>query len=152
MKMFKQLKHSVVVILVSLISLPAWADLKTEIIASCIDYQSGTSTSKLNACKLYIDGFIDAALLSEDGVAKPQALIADNDETSSYLKRAYQTRVLETHSILPDEESHQFCIPIEYQRHTIASMLAKSLDISQLETKTLKEVVFETLVNDYPCD
>ncbi|MFT5756959.1 MAG: hypothetical protein ACI9LM_001684 [Alteromonadaceae bacterium] len=128
------------------------ADFKSDIISSCKAYQQGEDKSEINACKLYIDGFIDSSLLTEDAVVQPKAMIERKSAPQSdFLKRAYQTRVLTTSSMLINEEAHQFCIPREYDRKTIASTVAKSMDTSQLATKKLKEVLFETLIADFPC-
>lgn len=130
----------------------AMADFKSDIIDSCTEYQQGKDTSKINACKLYIDGFIDSALITDDAVIKPRAMIERQSKpTSDYMKRAYRTRLLTTSSMLANEEAHEFCIPRELDRQTLASTVAKSLDIKKLADKPLKEVLFETLIEDYPC-
>lgn len=131
----------------------AMADYKSEIINSCSLYQQGDDTREINACKLYIDGFIDSSLLTEDGVVWPKEVIAQQSvKQSAFLKRAYQTRVLTTSSSIKNEAAHQFCIPKEYDRRKIASQLAKSIDISLLKNKQLREVLFDTLVADFPCN
>lgn len=128
------------------------ADFKSDIISSCKAYQQGEDKSEINACKLYIDGFIDSSLLSDDGVVKPKAMIERTaPEQSDFLKRAYRTRVLTTSSMLSNEDTYQFCIPREYDRREIASSIAKSMDINQLAHKQLKQVVFETLIANFPC-
>ncbi|MBA6292663.1 hypothetical protein H4J58_10060 [Colwellia sp. MB3u-70] len=128
------------------------ADFKSDIISSCKAYQQGEDKSEINACKLYIDGFIDSSLLNDDGVVKPKAMIERTaPEQSNFLKRAYRTRVLTTSSMLSNEEAYQFCIPREYDRREIASSIAKSMDINQLAHKQLKQVIFETLIADFPC-
>ncbi|MEW6991858.1 Rap1a/Tai family immunity protein [Colwelliaceae bacterium 6441] len=131
----------------------ALADYKSDIIESCSAYQEGRDVSEVNACKLYIDGFIDASLLTEAGIVKPKAMIErQQQDTSAFLQRAYQTRLLTTSSTLNNENSHEFCIPREYERKNIASSLAKSMDINQLNSKSLKEVLFDTLTVDFPCN
>ncbi|MBA6224439.1 hypothetical protein H4J51_17075 [Colwellia sp. MB02u-18] len=128
------------------------ADFKSDVISSCKAYQQGDDKSEINACKLYIDGFIDSSLLNDDGVVKPKAMIERTaPEQSDFLKRAYRTRVLTTSSMLSNEEAYQFCIPREYDRKEIASSIAKSMDINQLADKQLKQVIFETLIADFPC-
>ncbi|MBA6342028.1 hypothetical protein H4J59_13620 [Colwellia sp. MB02u-10] len=128
------------------------ADFKSDIISSCKAYQQGEDKSEINACKLYIDGFIDSSLLNDGGVVKPKAMIERTaPQQSDFLKRAYRTRVLTTSSMLSNEEAYQFCIPREYDRKEIASSIAKSMDINQLAHKQLKQVIFETLIADFPC-
>ncbi|AZQ85381.1 hypothetical protein EKO29_16155 [Colwellia sp. Arc7-635] len=152
MNMLKPLMISSTAIALLLVPVTVFADFKSDIISSCKAYQQGEDKSEINPCKLYIDGFIDSSLLTEDGVVQPKAMIERNaPEQSDFLKRAYRTRVLTTSSMLSNEDSHQFCIPLEYDRRSIASSLAKSMDISQLDEKQLKEVLFETLIADFPC-
>lgn len=151
MKKFKDRVLSIVVTSVLLIPTIALADFKSDIISSCSAYQQEHNKSKINACKLYIDGFIDSSLLTKDGVVKPQAMIDRKPKESAFLKRAYQTRVVNDSSYLKTHKDYQFCIPLELNRKVLASKIAKSMDINQLNTKPLKEVLFETLIADFPC-
>ncbi len=152
MNTLKFLTLSTITVIMILAPQVAHADFKSEIIDSCTAYQTGKDTNEVNACKLYIDGFIDSSLLTEEGIIKPKAMIERQpQEQSDYLKRAYQTRLLTTSSLIANEDAHQFCIPREYDRKVIASTLAKSLDINQLNDKPLKQVLFDTLIADFPC-
>ncbi|GAA5135218.1 Rap1a/Tai family immunity protein [Thalassotalea piscium] len=132
--------------------LSAFANFKSAIIDSCSTYQQDSKKEKINACKSYIDGFIDSSLITDDAVIKPKAQISQQAEPKSdYLKRAYQTRLLTTSSMLDNEQAHEFCIPRELDRQSIASKVAQSIDIQKLEHKTLKEVLLETLIINFPC-
>ena len=139
---------------VSLVLLPtiALADFKSDIIKSCTSYQKGIDKSEINACKLYIDGFIDSSLLSDDAAIQPKAIINDDStKQSSFLQRAYKTRVFSTPTSLPTEITYKFCIPSEYDRKYVASKVAKSLNIEHLADKSLRVVLFEALVSKFPC-
>lgn len=151
MKNTKHILLNIFSIFIVSVSGVAFADYKSEIINSCSEYQTGKDNRKVNACKLYIDGFIDAALLSEQGKVSAAATNKENTVMSNYLERAYRTRLLTTSSMIKDEDAHQFCIPNEYDRKLIASSLAKSIDISLLDSKSLKEVLFGTLIENFPC-
>lgn len=150
----KKLKHRMLSITaMGLILIPTivLADFKSDIIASCSVYQQGHDKKEINACKLYIDGFIDSSLLTEDAAIQTKAMIASKPrQQSAYLKRAYQTRVNDP-SFLRNHKEYQFCIPREYDRKVVASNIAKSMDITQLADKALKEVLLETLIADFPC-
>jgi hypothetical protein len=127
------------------------ADFKSDIVASCSSYQQGHDKKEINACKLYIDGFIDSSLLTEDAVIQAKATIGNKSkQQSTYLQRAYRTRVSDS-SFLSTHKNYQFCIPREYNRKIVASKVAKSIDINQLAHKPLKEVLFETLIAVFPC-
>lgn len=150
----KKLKHKVLSFTVlGLILIPTivLADFKSDIIASCSAYQQGHDKKEINACKLYIDGFIDSALLTEDAAEQTKAMInSQPKEQSAFLQRAYRTRVSDP-AFLRNHKEYQFCIPREYDRKIIASRIAKSIDINQLADKPLKEVLLETLIADFPC-
>ena len=150
----KKLKHKMLsVTVVGLILIPTivLADFKSDIIASCSAYQQGHDKKEINACKLYIDGFIDSALMTEDAAIQTKAMIASKPrEQSAFLMRAYKTRVNDA-AFLSNHKEYQFCIPREYDRKVVASGIAKSMDITQLADKPLKEVLLETLIANYPC-
>jgi len=129
-----------------------FADFKSDIIKSCKAYQEGTDRNEINPCKLYIDGFIDASLLSESAAVKPEALLTkQSKKTSEFMKRAYETRVSERKSLMKNNVIHAFCIPLETDRKAVASQVAKSLNIADLKNKPLKKVLFEALESDFPC-
>lgn len=152
----KKLKHLMLnLTAVALIISPniSFADFKSDIIQSCSAYQQGKDKSEINPCKLYIDGFIDSSLLSEDAAMQPKAMIKKQSEPQSdFLKRAYQTRVFTAPSGLQSDATYQFCIPIEYDRKKIASTVAKSINIEKLADISLKEVLLETLITKFPCN
>lgn len=127
------------------------ADFKSEIIESCSAYQQGNDRKEVNACKLYIDGFIDSSLLTEDAVIQTKAMINNRPkEQSAFLQRAYRTRVNDP-AFLNSHKEYQFCIPRDYDRKVITSRIAKSLNIDQLANKPLKEVLLETLIDNFRC-
>lgn len=152
MKVLKKIMLKVLFVGIIVSPSAAIASYKSEIIDSCSAYQAGIDDEHINACKLYIDGFIDASLLTDMGAVMPKEML--NDKTSAksaYLERAYQTRLLSTASMIKGEDVHQFCIPLEYDRKKIASTLAKSIDINKLADQSLNEVLFATLVINFPC-
>ncbi len=150
----KKLKHRMLsMTIMGLILIPTivLADFKSEIIASCTAYQQGHDNQEFNACKLYIDGFIDSSLLTEDAAVQPKAMIASKPrEQSAFLQRAYKTRVSDP-AFLRNHKDYQFCIPREYDRKVVASGIAKLIDINQLVDKPLKVVLLETLIADHSC-
>ena len=152
MNITKHLSIKIISVCLLLTSGIVFADFKSDIIKSCKAYQQGIDRNEINACKLYIDGFIDSSLLSESAALKPEALIDKQaKKTSDFMKRAYKTRVTERSSLMKNEESHAFCIPLETDRKAVASQVAKSMKIDDLKMKPLKQVVFETLESGFPC-
>lgn len=152
MKKLKYRMLSIVVTCLILIPTIVLADFKSDIITSCSAYQQGHDKSEINACKLYIDGFIDSSLLTKDGAVRPQEMIdRQHKEPSDFLKRAFRTRVVNYSSYLKTHKDYQFCIPLETDRRKVASDVAKSMDINQLSSMSLKEVLLETLIAEFPC-
>lgn len=142
---------SITVLSVLLIPTIVLADYKSEIISSCTAYQQGNDTKEVNACKLYIDGFIDSSLLTEDAAIQTKAMINSRaKEQSDFLQRAYRTRVNDP-AFLSNHKEYQFCIPRNHDRKELASMIAKSLNINHLDVKPLKEVLLETLIANFKC-
>ena len=97
----KNLLCNLATLSVLILSNNSFADFKSDIISSCTAYQQGKDKSEINACKLYIDGFIDSSLLSQDAIEKPKEMInKEKPQQSDFLKRAYQTRVFTSPSSL----------------------------------------------------
>lgn len=134
------------------ISFVAKADYKSEIIESCQAYQLGTDKDHVNACKLYIDGFIDAALFTESALVVNDKGKNDSAEKSAFMQRVYQTRSTRRISSQLDNINYQFCLEYGDDRALIASKIAKSLVITDLQTKPLKQILSETLRNVFPCE
>lgn len=126
------------------------ADYKSELIDECKRYQDNIKTEHINGCKLYIDGFIDSAVLSESAAILSSKQIVNNQQKSDFIKRVYQTRLINGPHY-DKQVSYQFCIPQEFQRNTIASEVAMLLNIDDLNKKEFKQVVFEALVTKFPC-
>jgi hypothetical protein len=151
--MLNKVNIVVLVFLSSVFSFSVQADYKGEIIESCEAYQAGTNKEHVNACKLYIDGFIDAALVTEDAlIMSVNQNNGGHAEQSAFVQRAYQTRLPRRLSSKIDNVDYQFCLESDPDRVAIASNIAKELNISELESKPLKKILFETLVRIFPCD
>jgi len=148
----KNLSLKLISVILLFASGSVFADFKSDIIKSCKAYQQGVDRNEINPCKLYIDGFIDSSLFSESAVVKPEALLdSSTEQASDFMKRAFKTRVTARSSLMKNDDSHSFCIPLENDRKAVASQVAKSIIIGDLQVKPLKQVLFETLVSDFPC-
>ncbi|GHB77764.1 hypothetical protein GCM10008107_29200 [Psychrosphaera saromensis] len=120
----------------------AKADFKSEIIESCSEYQKNDGGKYVNACKLYIDGFIDASMQYHES--------ASNDDKSEFIKRVYRTRTMSGEIVSSDFE-RPFCIPKKMQRQEVASSIAKAMDLSNLDITDFRLVVHHSLIKLYPC-
>ena len=128
--------------LVMLIAFNAKADFKSEIIESCTEYQKNDGGKFVNACKLYIDGFIDASMQYHES--------SNNEEKSNFIKRVYRTRTM-SGEIVSSNFERPFCIPKKLTRQEIASTTAKAIDLSNLDIIDFRLVVHQSLVKLYPC-
>jgi len=136
------IKNVLVAVGVMLTAFVAKADFKSEIIESCTQYQNNDGGKVVNACKLYIDGFIDASMQYHGS--------ASNDDKSEFIKRVYRTRTMSGEIVSSDFE-RPFCIPKKLQRQQVASTTAKSIDLSNLDIVDFRLVVHQSLVKLYPC-
>lgn len=147
----KKAKYLLVISFISAISFSAQADYKSEIVESCQQYQAGADKDHVNACKLYIDGFIDAAVFTESATIVDEKSKKVSEEQSAFMQRAYQTRSTRRISSQIDNIDYQFCLSLGEDRKLIASKIAKALNISELESKPLKRILSETLSKAFPC-
>ncbi|NVK25891.1 MAG: hypothetical protein HWE10_13265 [Gammaproteobacteria bacterium] len=142
----KHLKRNASIVVLMFCSGLAQASLKSSVIDSCQAYQNGQDDNKVNACTLYIDGFIDSSL--QDGSAKNDA----KQQKSEYMQRVYRTRTFgRTDVETNDVAQHSFCLPKSDDRMAVAVDVAKAIDIEQLKGSDLKSVLLDTLVNRFPC-
>lgn len=136
------IKNVLVAVVFTLAAFVVKADFKSEIIESCTKYQSNDGGPVINACKLYIDGFIDASMQYD-----ASELVS---EKSDFIKRVYRTRTM-SGELTKSEDAKAFCIPANKSRTAIASEVAKSLDLSSYDQDGLRAVVHHSLVQKYPC-
>jgi len=136
------IKNVLVAVAFMLTAFVAKADFKSEIIESCTQYQKNDGGKIVNACKLYIDGFIDASMQYHE--------TASNDDKSEFIKRVYRTRTMSGEIVSSDFE-RPFCIPKKLERQQVASTTAKSIDLSNLDIIDFRLVVHQSLVKLYPC-
>lgn len=149
MKIINKIALSTTLLMLALTPSLSLAGYKSDIIQSCTAYQQGRDSNEINACKLYIDGFIDALLYAEEGTVKPKdAMNTASSKQSDYEKRAFKTRLS---SRSDTKNNPQFCLNSEHDRKSVASILAKSINIDALQNKPLKEVLFFTLTRKFPC-
>jgi hypothetical protein len=135
----------------SFASFSAKADYKSEIVESCQQYQAAADKDHVNACKLYIDGFIDAAVFTESATIVDEKSKKVSEERSAFMQRVYKTRSTRRISSQIDDIDYQFCLSLGEDRKIIASKIAKALNISELDSKPLKKILSETLSKAFPC-
>jgi hypothetical protein len=138
----KIIKNVFIVTGLTLMSFVVKADFKSEIIESCTEYQKNDGGKFVNACKLYIDGFIDASMQYHEST--------HNDDKNDFIKRVYRTRTMSGELVSSDFE-RPFCIPKKMKRQEVASSIAKSMDLSNLDITDFRLVVHHSLVKIYPC-
>ena len=123
-----------------------------ELISHCVVYEEDPEGEDGIFCVRYIQGFIDGAVVTDERVTYNVANEYDRDET--FTERAIRTRLGSRIDRYGPSYYAEFClgepVPLaEVARVVIADLLA----IDDLEGRELaREVVYETLRREYPCD
>jgi hypothetical protein len=123
-----------------------------ELISHCAVYEEDPEGEDGIFCVRYIQGFIDGAVVTDERVTYNVANEYDRDET--FTERAIRTRLGSRIDRYGPSYYAEFCLgeplPLaEVARVVIADLLA----LEDLEGRELaREVVYETLRREYPCD
>ena len=126
----------------------ASTSIKHEVVQSCRDYQNGVDKSANNLCKVYINGFIDAAILANDAIVGDK--VESKEERSALFQRALKYRTSEG-SIASADDSADFCIPSYEKLSSIKSNVINQLNVDELAVKSFKFELHQTLAKLYPC-
>lgn len=100
------------------------------------------------ACRFYVAGFLDGALLTDTAIVR--SLTTDDDaDTSDFLARAYQTRVGHLRGGAPATALAEFCLPPEL---TIDDAAREVLPMLSTDAgTTLQEAVYAAVKIRFPC-
>lgn len=101
-----------------------------------------------DACRFYVAGFLDGALLTDTAIIR--SLTTDGDaDTSDFLARAYQTRVGHLRGGAPATALAEFCLPPEL---TIDDAAREVLPLLRTDPDTtLQEAVYAAVKTRFPC-
>ena len=123
-----------------------------ELISHCAVYEEDPEGEDGIFCVRYIQGFIDGAVVTDERVTYNVADEYDRDET--FTERAIRTRLGSRIDRYGPSYYAEFCLgeplPLaEVARVVIADLLA----LEEIKGRELaREVVYETLRREYPCD
>jgi hypothetical protein len=122
---------------------------KQLIVKACENYQRGFEQTLDNPCKTYIDGFIDAFLISQNArIGELEK--TNNHDRSDLVKRAIKYRVgikLKSES----NDHYEFCLPENLDRTELKANIIRNLDLDSLTNTPLMLELLTTLKQLYPC-
>jgi len=139
----------IIMSLIILLNVPyVYADVQSTLIKSCTMYQQKTDVNQTSRCELYIRGYVDA-IVHQQTMGLPTS--RDKSHSSEFIKRAYQTRVANNGFTSDTQGYHNICIKHLQDQQSITTLVAKNLNINELNNKPIGEVVYDTLATQFPC-
>lgn len=117
------------------------------LLASCQAFN--TSQESTLPCRYYIHGFLAGAVVTDAVIAMERK--EEVNKRSSFIERAYRTRVGQADSRMQETQFMHFCVPDEESKESIVDRLSKRF-LHPLETiEMLKTTVYNALSAEYPC-
>ena len=123
----------------------AWNDY---VVAACSGAAGNPEVSHA-ACNAYIEGFLDGALVTDAAIV--ESMSGDQDSTSEFFKRAYQTRVSSQRLNLPPTALAHFCLPENESRAEVVETIAAGLLAREDDGRQISDVLYGILLSKYPC-
>jgi len=123
-----------------------------ELISHCAVYEEDPEGEDGIFCVRYIQGFIDGAVVTDERVTYNVANEYDREET--FTERAIRTRLGSRIDRYGPSYYAEFCLgePVPLAE-VVRVVIADLSQIESLEGRELaREVVYETLRREYPCD
>ena len=123
-----------------------------ELISHCAVYEEDPEGEDGIFCVRYIQGFIDGAVVTDERVTYNVANEYDREET--FTERAIRTRLGSRIDRYGPSYYAEFCLgePVPLAE-VVTVVIADLSQIESLEGRELaREVVYETLRREYPCD
>jgi hypothetical protein len=123
-----------------------------ELISHCAFYEEDPEGEDGIFCVRYIQGFIDGAVVTDERVTYNVANEYDREET--FTERAIRTRLGSRIDRYGPSYYAEFCLgePVPLAE-VVRVVIADLSQIESLEGRELaREVVYETLRREYPCD
>ena len=123
-----------------------------ELISHCIVYEEDPDGEDGIFCVRYIQGFIDGAVATDERVTYNVADEYDREET--FTERAIRTRLGSRIDRYGPSYYAEFCLGEPVPLAEVARVvIADLLKLESLEGRELaRDVVYETLRREYPCD
>ncbi len=123
-----------------------------ELISHCAVYEKDPDGEDGIFCVRYIQGFIDGAVVTDERVTYNVADEYDRDET--FTERAIRTRLGSRIDRYGPSYYAEFCLGEPLPLAEVARVvIADLLTLENLDGRELaREVVYETLRREYPCD
>ncbi|WP_448567932.1 Rap1a/Tai family immunity protein [Thalassotalea ganghwensis] len=122
------------------------------VIESCQTERQTASNSKTSACKVYIEGFLDALAIDWRNITRATPSVAHQNESTGFINRAYQTRVTERPSLPMANSPSHICLPESTSNSLVVETVIKAIKGGSLEKKSLNQTVLDILIEQFPCD
>lgn len=114
--------------------------------AVCLQTVNGVSILNKNNCRVYINGFIDGAELTDS------VIINKVRDRSEFFERAYATRVGSAKGPLPVTYYADFCIGKNIARQQVIDRVIAQLEQIKNPAKDERSAVYAAIKRLYSCD
>lgn len=114
--------------------------------AVCLLSEKGVLQLNKQNCRIYINGFLDGAVLTDS------VIINRVRDRSEFFERAYATRVGAANGPLPATYFADFCIAPDISRQQIVDTVMKRLEQNKHPGKDERTAVYSAIKSSYPCD
>lgn len=116
----------------------------------CGALKDASDSAEARLCLLYINGFVDGAIVTDERVT--QNVVKEVDKQESLLDRAMRTRLLGQLRDFGPSFYAEFCVGKAVSIAGIADRVMAEFDYhSALENVAAQTIVFDALRRHYPC-
>ncbi len=123
-----------------------------ELFNSCQSLSVSLERPESNACRYYIQGFIAGMRVTDTINSEPHSEV--DSQWSSFMERAYRTRVSSKETPKQPLRLNYFCLPNDEPFKQVLNALSKPLQTIPESIRTeivLEEKLFQRLKETYPC-
>lgn len=145
MNVFRKAAQLLIIVALLLSSSMVYASSST--IHPCSTPKGEQNLESPEACKSYVLGFLEGALLTDTAIIESFEL-----EQSDFMKRVYQTRALRADVRPPSTYFAKICLPESFDQAAVVNKVLLYLDGHALMKDGPGVRVYEAFKNEYPCD
>lgn len=101
------------------------------------------------ACRAYLQGFLDGALLTDTAIA--EHAIEDEHFFDTFTARAIRTRLNSSRFVPPATSMADFCLPADVARQDVIEQLASDLGAMPVDQSSFADSVYQLVKVRWPC-
>lgn len=101
------------------------------------------------ACRAYLEGFLDGALLTDTAIA--EHVIEDEHFFDTFTERALRTRLNSSRFVPPATSMAGFCLPNGVARQDVVEQLAHELEAMPVGESSFAASVYQLVKLRWPC-